>query len=90
MRWSRTGDIADKDIIDVHEQAAVNASVADSEEYRHSHIITNACWAIILWQRSERVEASQPLTEATFRRLEESPDRFIDWVLKEIQYLTHH
>ena len=85
----RIGRIADGDITGVREQAAVYASVVGSEECRHSHLVANAWCAAFVWEKRERPEAPHPLTEATFRRLEESPDRCPDWIRREVQRLAN-
>ena len=85
---SRMGGIRDEDITGVREQAAVYASVVDSDECRHSHLVANAWCAAFVWEKRERPEAPHLLTEATFRRLEESPDRCADWMLTEVKRLT--
>jgi hypothetical protein len=85
---SRMGGIRDEDITGVREQAAVYASVVDSDECRQDHLVANAWCAAFMWEKRERPEAPHLLTEAAFRRLEETPDRCADWMLAEVKRLT--
>lgn len=85
---SRMGGIRDEDITGVREQAPIYASVVDSDECRHSHLVANAWCTAFVWEKRERPKAPHPLTEAAFRRLEKSPDRCADWMLTEVKRLT--
>jgi len=85
---SRMNGVADEDISGVREQASVYATVAGSEECRHSHLVANAWCAAFVWKKHKDPVLLYLLTEASFRRLEQSPDKCPDWMRGEIQRLA--
>lgn len=96
--WERLGNLAaavaaldtetGDDIHAVHEKQARYETLVSGSDYRYGRLLADAWCAAFVWVKRRDGERPYPITEETFRKIEESPFHCPPWMEQEIRRLA--